>query len=81
METYLIEKTKNSVTLGLKDANLTLLTPLIKQLNEDSNVVLVRYIDSHPELKDRRLYVEVKKGDAIKALDKAAKSVSDYYSS
>lgn len=79
MQTYLIEKTTNSVKLGFKDANLTLITPLIKALNEDSNVTLVRYIDKHPELEDRVLYVEVKKGDAVKAIEKAANSISDYY--
>ncbi len=79
MQTYLIEKTKTSVKLGFKDANLSLITPLIKSLNEDSNVTLVRYIDEHPELKDRAIYVEVKKGDPLKAVDKAAKAVSDYY--
>jgi len=79
MQTYLIEKTAHSVKLGFKDANLTLITPLIKALNEDSNVTLVRYIDKHPELEDRVLYVEVKKGDAIKAIEKASNSIADYY--
>ena len=36
MQTYVIEKTDKTVKLGFKDANLTLITPLIKQLNEDS---------------------------------------------
>ncbi len=79
MQTYLIEKTENSVKLGFKEANLTLLTPLMKALNEDPDVVLVRYIDKHPELQDRVLYVETKKGDAMKAIEKAAESVSNYY--
>lgn len=79
MQTYLIEKTKTSVKIGFKDANLTLITPLIRALNENSNVTLVRYIDSHPELKDRALYVEVKKGDPCKVIQDAAKSISDYY--
>ena len=79
MQTYLIEKTEKSVKLGFKEANLTLLTPLMKALNEDPEVVLVRYIDKHPELQDRVLYVEVKKGDAMKAIEKAAESVSNYY--
>jgi DNA-directed RNA polymerase subunit L len=80
MQTYVIEKTDKSVKLGFKDANLTLITPLIKVLNEDKNVVLVRYIDKHPELVDRALYVEVSKGDVMKTVEKAAKSVSEYYS-
>ena len=80
MQTYVIEKTNKMVKLGFKDANLTLITPLIKQLNEDSNVVLVRSIDKHPELIDRALYVEVAKGDVMKTITKAAESVSKYYS-
>jgi len=80
MQTYLIEKTKTSIKVGFKDANLTLITPLIKALNEDPNVTLVRYIDKHPELVDRVLYVEVSKGDPAKAISKASESISKYYS-
>lgn len=80
MQTYLIEKDKKSVKLGFKEANLTFITPLIKALNEDSNVTLVRYLDRHPELEDRAIYVEVSKGDPLKAVEKAAESVSKYYS-
>ncbi len=79
MQTYLIEKDKKSVKLGFKDANLTFITPLLKALNEDSNVALVRYFDRHPELEDRAIYVEVNKGDPMKAIEKAAKSISEYY--
>jgi len=79
MQTYLIEKTKTSIKVGFKDANLTLITPLINALNEDSNVTLVRYIDKHPELVDRALYVEVSKGDPAKTVAKAAESISKFY--
>ncbi len=80
MQTYVAEKTSDSVTLGFKEANLTLITPLMKALYDDSNVELVRYIDKHPELEDRRLYVKVKSGDALDAVKKASQAVSDYYS-
>ena len=79
MQTYLIEKTKNTVKLGFKDTNLTLLTPLIKVLEENDDVVIVRYIDSHPELKDRVLYVETKKGDPMKTIEAAAEQISKFY--
>ncbi len=49
-------------------------------LYRDNNVELVRYIDKHPELEDRRLYVKVKSGDAIAAIKKASDSISNYYS-
>ena len=80
MQPYLIEKTKTSIKVGFKDPNQTLITPLIKALNEDPDVKLVRYIDQHPELVDRVLYVEVEKGDPTKIVAKAAESVSKYYS-
>lgn len=80
MQTYVVEETADSVTLGFKDANLTFITPLMKALYDDNNVELVRYIDKHPELEDRRLYVKVKSGSALDAIKKASSVVSDYYS-
>jgi DNA-directed RNA polymerase subunit L len=80
MQTYLIEKTATSIKVGFKDPNQTLITPLIKTLNQDPDVKLVRYIDQHPELIDRALYVEVAKGDPAKVVAKAADAVSKYYS-
>lgn len=80
MQTYVAEQTTDSVTLGFKDANVTLITPLMKALYDDSNVELVRYIDKHPELEDRRLYVKVKTGNPIDAIKKASDAVADYYS-
>ena len=32
MQTYIVERTDDSVTLAFKDANLTLITPLMKEL-------------------------------------------------
>ena len=80
MQTYLVEKTENSVTIAFKDANLTLITPLMKALYDDEDVELVRYIDKHPELEDRRLFVQVKKGEPLDAIKKASDAVADYYS-
>ncbi|MBQ8372794.1 MAG: hypothetical protein IJX35_00565 [Candidatus Methanomethylophilaceae archaeon] len=80
MKTYLVDKTENTVTVAFKDANLTLITPLMKALYDDEDVELVRYIDKHPELEDRQLFVQVKKGDPVDALKKASDAVSDYFS-
>ena len=80
MKTYLVDKTENTVTVAFKDANLTLITPLMKALYDDEDVELVRYIDKHPELEDRQLFVQVKKGDPIAAISKASDAVADYYS-
>ena len=70
MKTYLIEDNGESVIIGFKEANLTLITPIMKALYDDENVEMVRYVDKHPELDDRTLYVQVKK---------ASKAVADYY--
>ena len=78
MQTYVVEKTDDSVTLAFKDANLTLITPLMDELYKDDDVELVRYIDKHPELEDRRLYVKVKKGNPIEAIERASDAVADY---
>lgn len=80
MQTYVVEKTDDSITIAFKDANLTLITPLMDELYKDDAVELVRYIDKHPELEDRRLYVKVKSGSPIEAIERASDAVADYYS-
>lgn len=82
METYLVEKTDDSkgVTIGFKDVNVTLLAPLMKALDDDENVVMVRFIETHPELDDRKLRVEVRSGSALEAIANAAQAASDYFS-
>lgn len=82
MQTYLAEGTKadKAATIGFKDANVTIITPLIEVLNNDENVKLVRFIETHPELDDRKLFVEVKEGSALDAVMKGLDGVSDYYS-
>ena len=52
----------------------------MKALYDIEDVAMVRYIDKHPELADKTLYVEVKSGDALDAVKKASQAVSDYYS-
>jgi DNA-directed RNA polymerase subunit L len=53
----------------------------MKALEDDDNVALVRYLDEHPELIDRKLYVEVKEGDPIAALEKASDFLIQYFKS
>ncbi len=79
MQTYLIEDTGETAVIGFKDANVTLITPLIKTLYDDSNVEMVRYVDKHPELEDRTLFVQVKKGSALEAIKKASLAIADYF--
>jgi DNA-directed RNA polymerase subunit L len=80
MHVYTVERTDKTITLGFKEGSPTLIEPLIKALNDDKTVTLVRYIDSHPELSDVMLYISVSKGDPLNAVKKASKAVSDYFS-
>ena len=80
MEVYTVEKTDKTITLGFDEENPTLIEPLIRALNDDKNVTLVRYINQHPELSDVVLYIEVSKGKPEDAVKKASKAVSTYFS-
>ncbi|MDR0309816.1 MAG: DNA-directed RNA polymerase subunit L [Candidatus Methanoplasma sp.] len=79
MDAYIVEKTDKAITLGFKNANMTLIEPIIKALNDDKSVSAVRYIDEHPELSDILLHVEVNKGKPEDAVKKASKAVSAYF--
>jgi len=81
MELNLAEKTKDSITIRIKDTDMTLITPLLHILSDDANVSIVRYADEHPELEDPILFVSVKKGTPEEAIKKAATAISEYYSS
>ncbi|MDN5356874.1 MAG: RpoL/Rpb11 RNA polymerase subunit family protein [Candidatus Methanomethylophilaceae archaeon] len=80
MKTYVAEKTDDSVTLGLKEADMTLLQPLIDALYDNKDVLIVRYEEQHPDLDDAKLFVQVGKGDALTAVKKAADDVAGYFS-
>ncbi len=79
MKTYIVEKTDNSISLGLKDKDVTIIQPLIDMLYRNPDVVLVRHIEKHPELEDNILFVQVGKGDPLTALKQAADSLSEYF--
>lgn len=78
MQTYAVSKTPKSITVGFKDLNLTLVAPLIEMLNSDKNVVTARFIDTHPELNDMEIFVEVSKGSPEDALKKALAKIIEY---
>lgn len=79
MQLQLIEKTANSIKIGLKESDTTLITPLLDRLNADKDVKIVRYIETHPELDMPELYVETVKGKPEDAIKKAAESISEYF--
>lgn len=80
MQTYTVEKTDKSITVGLKDVNQTFVSPLIRMLNEDKDVEFARFVESHPELCDLKIYIQVKKGSPEDAMKRAFKKIADYYS-
>ena len=79
MQFELIEQTDKTIKIGIKDADTTLITPIIEVLNGNKDVKIVRYIETHPELDMPALYVEMYKGDAKEAIKTAAMDLSAYY--
>jgi len=76
---HLIEKDKDSIKVQIRDADLTLIQPLINELLEDEGVAEVKYITGHPELDIPMLYVKVKSGKPQTALKRAAKTISNEF--
>ena len=79
MQLELIDQTKTTIKIGIKDADTTLITPIIEALNANKKVKIVRYIETHPELDMPALYVEMYKGDAKAAIIAAANDLSVYF--
>ncbi len=80
MKIYIVEKTDKSVRLGLKNADVTIIQPLMDMLYKNPNVVLVRYIEDHPELEDKVLFVQVSEGDPLTIIKESADELSEYFS-
>lgn len=79
MDLYLVEKTDDSITIGFKKADMAMITPLLEKLGNDDNVVIARMVEEHPELIDRKLFVQTKSGNPADAITKALAEVSDYF--
>jgi DNA-directed RNA polymerase subunit L len=80
MEIHIAEKTADSITVRIREPNMTLITPILKKLSDDDNVSLLRYVEKHPELEDAAIIVKTRKGDPEDALKSAAKAISEYFS-
>lgn len=80
MELYVIEKSKNVLKLGVKDAKATLISPILDSLNSDEDVKFARYIETHPELDTPEIHIETKKGDAAEKFKEVAGEISKYFS-
>ena len=79
MQLELIDQTEKTIKIGIKDADTTLITPIIEALNGNKQVKIVRYIETHPELDMPALYVEMRKGEPKDAIIAAAKELSAYF--
>ncbi|HKM09068.1 MAG TPA: RpoL/Rpb11 RNA polymerase subunit family protein [Candidatus Methanomethylophilaceae archaeon] len=80
MKTYVVEKTDDTVTLGLKNADMTIIQALMDTLNNIEDVLLVRYEEEHPDLEDNLLFVKVKEGgDPMATVKAAADKLSQYF--
>ena len=77
---YIAEKTDRSVKIMFKGTDTTLVNPIMDELDKDSDVKIVRYINTHPELNDPALYVETNGNDPVETVIAAAKRVSEYFS-
>jgi DNA-directed RNA polymerase subunit L len=80
MQTYIIERAGNKLTIGFKEADLSLIEPLITVLGENDNVGIARFIEVHPDLADRAVHVEVVDGDPLDAVRDAFRSIEAYFS-
>lgn len=81
MQIYVVSREENTLRLGLKNHNTTIIEPLIQELNQDAAVEYCRYIVDHPDLDDPYLEVKVRSGTPEEALKRAAAAVGDYFSS
>ena len=79
MEIQLVEKDKDSIKILIKDADMTLISPLVKELLEDEQVTEVKYTAGHPDLDVPTLYIKVSSGKPQTALKRAAKSLSNTF--
>jgi DNA-directed RNA polymerase subunit L len=79
MELELIEKGKDSIKIRIKDADMTLISPLVSELLLDEGVAEVKFTTGHPELDFPVLYVRVKNGKPQTALKRASKSLANQF--
>ncbi len=61
MEIQLLEKDKDSIKIQIKEADMTLISPLVKELLEDELVTEVKYTAENREA-GPTLYVKVSSG-------------------
>jgi DNA-directed RNA polymerase subunit L len=80
MEIHLVEKTEKTIKISFKEPDSTLIMPILDELDKNKDVKIVRYVDSHPELVEPMLIVEMREGSPVDAVKGAAMAVSQFFS-
>jgi DNA-directed RNA polymerase subunit L len=79
MQLQLLDKDKDSIHVQVRDADMTVIQPLISELLADEGVEEVKYTIGHPTLDIPVLYVKVKSGKPQTALKRATKTISNEF--
>jgi DNA-directed RNA polymerase subunit L len=79
MQLQLLDKDKDPIQVQVRDADNTMIQPLINELLSDEGVEEVKYITGHPDLDIPVLYIRVKSGKPQTALKRAAKTLSNEF--
>jgi DNA-directed RNA polymerase subunit L len=79
MQLQLLDKDKDSMHIQVRDADMTLIQPLISELLADEQVEEVKYITGHPDLDLPVLFVKVKSGKPQTALKRASKTLANEF--
>jgi len=79
MQLQLLDKEKDSIHVQVRDADMTVIQPLINELLADEGVDEVKYTIGHPTLDIPVLYVKVKSGKPQTALKRATKTISNEF--
>ncbi len=77
MELKTIKKTAKELEIEITDENETILNPITEVLLQNNDVEYASYMSDHPESKNRRLFLRVKKGKPEEILLKAVKQLEN----
>ncbi|MCP4647446.1 MAG: DNA-directed RNA polymerase subunit L [bacterium] len=76
MEVNLLKKEKTEMEFEIVGEDSTLPELLVHRLNEMAEVETAAYKAEHPLLPKPKIYIKVKKGDPVKAVEKAIASLT-----
>ncbi len=75
MELHLIDKTADTVYVGVKDPDMTVINPILGRILCDGAVLDAEFTDVHPELEDPVIMIKVSDGDPEAAFKRATESL------